>query len=396
VKDQALEARRQAYADYFDVEGTIADDGDLSPTAFFAKREFVTMVDFFGFVERNLSRPFLQRVPDLDQRHWVRLLNPAPSSWSSFARVAVQLVELAILQAHRDTCQEDDQIESFSAEASPEKLSSKNAKRKARKKRANEVLKISAESAMPAESLLPLVESVQSEAALASSQDVTSSFVENASADLPGPVSEPQCSDAMQAAVGHRPQLALVEDQVAEDSADEDSADEDSVLSVSQALRQSAREACINAQIFSPLSYSQVLEPNGNVFEQSLQQDDACCPDFNVNANVDDSLMSVSQSLRHTAREARIHATTTPAIIASQALRASAREARIYAEIQYDQSRQERGRPRPPSLVFADGSSGENWVEGFRMIVKNTFIDAEVEGPGNPLESCAKRAFSSP
>lgn len=342
------------------------------------------MVDFFGFVERNLSRPFLQRVPDLDQRHWVRLLNPAPSSWSSFARVAVQLVELAILQAHRDTCQENDQIEAFSAEASPEKLSSKNAKRKARKKRANEVLKISAEQAMPAESLLPLVDSVQSEAALASSQD----FVENASADLPGPVSEPQCNDAMQAAVGDRPQLALVED-----SADEDSADEDSVLSVSQALRQSAREACINAQILSPLSYSQVLEPDGNVFELPLHQDDASYPDFNVNVNVDDSLLSVSQSLRHTAREARIHAITAPALTASQALRASAREARIFAEIQ---SRQERGRPRPPSLVFADGSSGENWLEGFRMIVKNTFIDAEVEGPGNPLESCAKRAFSSP
>jgi hypothetical protein len=237
------------------------------------------------------------------------------------------------------------------------------------------------------------VESVQSEAALASSQDVTSSFVENASADLPGPVSEPQCSDAMQAAVGHRPQLALVEDQVAEDSADEDSADEDSVLSVSQALRQSAREACINAQILSPLSYSQVLEPDGNVFELPPHQDDASYPDFNVNVNVDDSLLSVSQWLRHTAREARIHAITAPALTASQASRASAREARIFAEIQ---SRQERGRPRPPSLVFADGSSGENWLEGFRMIVKNTFIDAEVEGPGNPLESCAKRAFSSP
>merc|ERR1719410_509001 len=102
-------------------------------------------------------------------------------------------------------------------------------------------------------------------------------------------------------------------------------------------------------------------------------------------------VLTASQSLRQSAREARIGAVVMPALIAAQALRASAREAWVSAEIRMREESAGRGRVRPPWMLV-DGSSGENWVEGFRAVIKNTFLDVEVAEP----ESSALRARSWP
>lgn len=101
-------------------------------------------------------------------------------------------------------------------------------------------------------------------------------------------------------------------------------------------------------------------------------------------------VLSASQSLRHSAREARVGAAVTPNLLAAQALRACAREAWVSAEIRMRSG--VRGRSRAPWL-HADGSSGENWVDGFSVVVKNTFLDIEEIMEPQP---CAVRARSCP
>lgn len=110
-------------------------------------------------------------------------------------------------------------------------------------------------------------------------------------------------------------------------------------------------------------------------FQSSCRKEDSWITPY---ATFDpEPLLAASQSLRQSAREARISAVVAPAVIASTASRASAREAWVRAEFQM---REQRGRSRTPWLLV-DGSSGENWVEGFRATVKNTFLDVEMVKP---------------
>jgi len=379
--------QREAGTQFFDVEGVLDKKGILRPKAFIAKREFVEMENLFDFIEERLGRPLFEGAPHLEQPHWPSLLKPKPTSWVDFVRVALSLVELAL----RKSLQEAPKPSSPDI---PSGVMTQSAKRKARKKRT--MLELAAEA--DAAEILP---------GSASSSEVVeiqndTSPVRDASV-CPNGLSQLPASPSTEHYYIH---------------SDESSTVANSPISKSKSNKMSNK---MSNQMSNKMSNQD--EQQDDFHEQQDEQPDEhenqvtaeCCfqdvePFLSISqetfqtsyakAAKEDSwitpyatfdpmpLLGASQSLRQSAREARISAVVAPAVIASTASRASASEAWVRAEFQM---REQRGRSRTPWLL-ADGSSGENWVEGFRATVKNTFLDVEMVKP----ESSALRAHSWP
>jgi len=391
--------RLKAGIHFFDVEGVLNDDGVLTPKAFIAHRAFVDMENMFGFIEEHLGRRFLHGVPPLEPSKWSSLLTPRPTSWQGFTRVALKLVELALRRSQQEAAQkmqrecmekcEQGSIEELATSIDASGLS-QSAKRKGRKKRTKAGLAAAA-AAAAAEGCADSKASSSSHgfvqtadiAVSASSADILEIQIDQD----PDIISE-TATEAMEREGMMPDGVEPVSEEIK--TSCEISIDEPA-LSVLQSCEQSACEACIassmphKAQSLEGCKSSLDME---NV-ELATSRDER----RRTSSDSFDSepVLTVSQSLRQSAREARIGAVATPALIAAQASRASAREAWVSAEIRLREESAGRGRVRPPWLL-ADGSSGENWVDGFRAVIKNTFLDVEVAEP----ESSALRARSWP
>lgn len=353
--------QREAGVQFFDVEGVLDKRGILRPKAFIAKREFVEMANLFDFFEERLGRPLLEDAPHLEQPHWPSLLKPKPTSWVDFVRVALCLVELAL----RKSLQEAPRPRPSPSEW----LMTQSAKRKARKKRTKLALAAEAD------------ESERLQGSGSSSEVVE---IQNDTSPV---------RDASVCPNGF-PQTTSVGCEYYRLS-DESSTMADSPISQSKTTHEQQdeqpdeQENQITSEIFD-VDHFTTVEPFLSIsqapFQRSCPKEDSWITPY---ATFDpEPLLAASQSLRQSAREARISAVVAPAVIASTASRASAREAWVRAEFQM---REQRGRSRTPWLLV-DGSSGENWVEGFRATVKNTFLDVEMVKP----ISSALRAHSWP
>lgn len=346
--------RHEAGVHFFDVEGVLDGKGSLSPKAFIAHRAFVEMEDMFEFLEKRMERPFLEGVPHIEPRHWSSLLKPLPTSWLGFVRVALSLVELALRKKWQESSTGppsvlDPPAEVVCAEGahSPDGVLSQSAKRKARKKRASFAHAVDICDAEPAAA--SDIFGVECLFASSQSHDETA---QDGSTSSTSPEQTPSQSE------GHL----------------------DVPSSVSAEPR-SQRKSSRRARISSPRSSSTEAASSKTDEEGRWGRSWSAFND-------DMPVLTMSQSLRCSAREARICAVVAPVMCAEQASRASAREAWVRAEIQM---REERGRSRPPWLLV-NGDSGENWVDGFRAVVKNSFIEVEEVEP----ESCALRARSWP
>lgn len=440
------DARRRMGIEYFDVEGVLDCKGKMFPRAFIAHRAFVELDNLFEFIEERLGRPLLQDAPPLEEKHWVSLLTPTPSSWAEYVRVALRLVELAIQREAAREQRARDQIEAAREEVvppSPSGTKSQGAKRKARKKQT--ALRHAAEAAAEAEAEAEAEAAAEAEAGSeAEAEAKAEAEAEEAEAET-----ESEAEDDSQAQA-----VTLEMDQQEDAALNQQAAGEPEVFYIGSyteespcaALSESASatattagsderdslpffpvDACDTAsgtanaepEHFASLSLERNARDtsSGASPAVSIEQDPIhtapgpfeSCPQIAPVAFPQDEPMdqgkirtcssetfdaepalSATQSLRHTAREARVGATVTPALIAASASRAAAREAWVSAEIGM--------RGRSQGHVFApwrlaDGSSGEHWVKGFRAVVKNTFLDIEqIMVP----ESCAVRAHSCP
>jgi len=417
---------------HFDVEGILDKNRRLCPKAFIAHRTLIEMDNMFDFFEERLGRPFLQDVPNLAEGQWASLLKPQPSSWLDFMRVCIQLVELVLRKSQQEALRKSQREECSKPREpdTPAGAPSQHAKRRARKKRVQ--IGSAAATDEPAE--------LQGLATSSTHHDSVSTHVQDVGLSVAGaPIEGSEAGKAT-------PRSTLDESDVLPVAM---KADTMPLLAVSQALRQSAREArmrscsassresvCCSASprgrvprdgslgssgsprasvSFSPqpaLQPRSSTEETGTFSAPTVGEDGPawttisrrnktrCRPEaesaemrgWSSSEHCDaDPLLAASQSLRHTAREARFSAGVTPVLMASQALRACARESWVRAE---NQMREERGRARVRAApwLLADGSSGENWVDGFRATVKNTFLDIEqVE-----MECSVLRAKSCP
>eukprot|EP00928_Gymnodinium_smaydae_P023210 TRINITY_DN1923_c0_g2_i1.p1 TRINITY_DN1923_c0_g2~~TRINITY_DN1923_c0_g2_i1.p1 ORF type:complete len:453 (-),score=78.53 TRINITY_DN1923_c0_g2_i1:83-1441(-) len=364
--------RRDAGSDYFDIEGIVTSKG-LQPVAFFAKQEFVVRADIFEFIEMKLCRPFLGGSTHSVRRSWASLFKKQPSSWSEFAGIALSIVEQAIIESAQASLHGNEHADGGELEALEdvqEASNGRSAKRRARKKRAaqnrnaSEVAAASSSFDVCSDVATDEVSALRCDALRTTSlADGTVSQRVSPHASLP---SEAGTADASQqvacdplpsslAAASVDP-IGLASDAAAAtdvmSTAHIDSTHPEGTRSPSYAESAARREVPRLENAASPLVMHQVS--------------------------------------RHSAREAWIGASVTPALIASQASRASAAEARIAAEMK---ARNSRGRPGAPWLL-ADGSSGEHWVDGYRTVVKNTFLD--MEDLEEPKETSCVRARSLP
>jgi len=395
----------QAGSDLFDIEGVLDGNGSLCPRAFIAHRALVEMGDMFAFLEERLERRFLDDVSYPGEQHWSSLLKPEPSSWLDFVRVALKLVESAILKswqesrAHQALALEGTQCVAEPLECAPPGLSKpkgQSARRKERKKRTIRAHAAASDEEPASNDKTPLVlpaahtvevcdqQAASScsvgclEAPAASSQDLE--YYQITKCDGLSTISSADCQ-VMSEAFDGEPLFA--ESQYLTATAP----DEGARISPVQIQNRSKRRACIRSPLLSPAT-SPAPPPfisNVDVYEEHNRS-------RTTSDSFDDMpVLAECQMLRHSAREARICAVVAPSLLASSASRASAREAWVQAEIQYGrEGREERGRSRP--WLLANGDSGENWVDGFRAVVKNSFLELEEVDP----ESCALRARSWP
>lgn len=364
-------ARLKAGSQFFDVEGVLDGSGNLCPRAFVAQREFVEMEDMFEFLEERLERPFLEGVPHLEQQDWISLLEPQPSSWLDFVRVSLRLVELALRKHHQDVSVIDATPPTSPSVVRTGEVVSQSAKRKARKRRcmlekmaeqaANEML---AESVLPSEGTehLQILASISSEleqptGSTREAQAQASQFTFKVPTDDDSPIKLDQPSDSFSRELVH---------------------------SASESPQQNAPAAHTTFPQCSAAPFS-------NKYESSTPEFLYASPvgsDSQLSSEIFDvtPVLDASTSLRHSAREARIGAVVMPALIAAQASRACARESWIQAEIHMQEERraQDRGRSRP-SWLLADGSSGENWIDGGRAVIKNTFLEVEKLWPDSSI-----------
>jgi len=365
--------QREAGTQFFDVEGVLDKKGILRPKAFIAKREFVEMENLFDFIEERLGRPLFEGAPHLEQPHWPSLLKPKPTSWVDFVRVALSLVELALSKSPQDSLKP-------SSPDIPSGVMTQSAKRKARKKRT--MLELAAEA--DATEILP---------GSASSSEVVeiqnnTSLVRDASV-CPNGLSQLPASPSAEHYYIHSDESSTVADSPISKSKSNKMSNKMSKRTHEQQDEQPDEQEnqvtaeCCFQDVEPFLSISQ--ETFQSSYAKAAKEDSWITPYATFDPM---PLLGASQSLRQSAREARISAVVAPAVIASTASRASASEAWVRAEFQM---REQRGRSRTPWLL-ADGSSGENWVEGFRATVKNTFLDVEMVKP----ESSALRAHSWP
>jgi hypothetical protein len=374
--------RRKAGVQFFDIEGVINERGVLCPKAFVAHRPFVEMENVFEFLEERLGRPLLQGAPLLEERHWVSLLEPRPSSWSDFMRVCLLLVELVLRKAHREA----KRTETHEPEV-PSMVMSQSAKRKARKKRAMAERAVADEVVEPDEFPSPPNIAVKDASVSASANgravqaDSATAFQTSTAMDTDAAL----VGDSNSASSDTKYFEIFSPTSEPEQSAQADE-DDECMGNFPGASEQIESQGCA-ASNEKPQA---ILEEAEDVHEHGLcesvheDEDAAKTPD----SYDPEPVLAETQNLRQSAREARISAVNSPVLIASQALRACAREAWVSAEIRM---RQERGRGRPP-WILADGSSGENWLDGFRTTVKNTFLDLEKVEP----ESSILRARSWP
>lgn len=439
--------RRLAGVDMFDVQGVLDGDGDLTPSAFFAKRELVERADFFDFFARRLGRGFLQGAPALPRSEWLSLVQPAPTSWSQFGRQVLALAELAILEGQRSAAAAAATAPSTSTLVEEATLAaSSGAKRRARHKRAAlaaQVLGAAAEGPGDAR---------RSPAACAGggrwhAEDAQPTAA-RAEADGPWPARPPAGAAEGRTTRADVREHGHEHEHAAANSAKRRGQDQDvfsfapicvideSVISASQALRRSATEARIDAEVrardarrsseppwlfadtYEGHCSSKVLHSKDNavdgrsgfrsIFKNTFVQvvptdadsessgfsaseelasllDGCSTPQMTTSIRVDDwyyddpePVLAAMQACRASAAAARIGAQVAPAMTAAQALRASAREARIAASAPGQRGRWPGQRGSAwPAWLLADGSSGEQWVDGFRTIVKNTFVDVE-------------------
>jgi hypothetical protein len=356
-------SRQQAGAHYFDVEGVIDGKGNLCATAFIALQPFVEMECMFDFIEERLGRPFLEDAANLDQKHWASLLKPSPTSWADYVRVALRLVEISLRISYQEALSQKECVVSSPSDVmhTPQVMS-QSAKRKSRQKRAAERRAATAEEESGdwtgCEELFAPSEAIGVGADVLETQD---------SRDCRNPI-----HDHCMTTSG-----SLIKEPSNEVSQSPERGAWESPNSSSEVTKTEQQAATNDAKGSSRESLSSSPPTQGE-------------NDLNAVATFDaEPALAASQILRQSARSARVDAVVMPALIASQALRASAREAWVSAEIRM---RSERGRVRPP-WVLADGSSGENWVAGFKTVVKNTFLDVELSDND---ESCALRARSWP
>jgi len=94
------DVRKSSGADAFAMECKIGSDGELRPTAFFAKPTFVERADLFEHLESKLGSSLLNGRPVLKPQEWPALLIPAPNSWVEYVQRVLRIVELAIYDAH--------------------------------------------------------------------------------------------------------------------------------------------------------------------------------------------------------------------------------------------------------------------------------------------------------
>jgi len=387
------QVRHKAGIRFFDIEGVLDDTGTMIPKAFIAHRTLVEMEDMFGFLEERLGRRLLQGVPPLEPKKWISLLTPRPTSWLDFTRLALKLVELALRKSQQEAAQKMTQERMETSEQGdikePAKSNaasglSQSAKRKARKKRTKAGLAAAAATEGCAES-----------AASASAHDLSQTVdtaASDSSADKVHILTNKDLNDGPEVVAEKTNLEGMMPDGVT--PANEEMkpsckmSDAELELSVSQSTGQRAREARVAS------SMNREAQGLGRCMISPDAEQLATSKDERSRTSSEsydsEPVLTASQCLRQSAREARIGAVVTPALIAMTALRASAREAWVSAEIRVQESAG-RGRVRPPWML-ADGSSGENWVDGFRAVIKNTFLDVEVAEP----ESSALRARSWP
>mmetsp|Transcript_25498 Transcript_25498/g.49997 ORF Transcript_25498/g.49997 Transcript_25498/m.49997 type:complete len:476 (-) Transcript_25498:116-1543(-) len=383
------QVRHKAGIRFFDVEGMLDDKGIMTPKAFIAHRAFVEMDNMFDFLEERLGRRFLHGVPPLQPKQWISLLTPRPTSWLDFTRAALKLVELALRKSQQDAAQKMQQecleeakegdMEEPATSNAPIGMS-QSAKRKARKKKAKAGLAAVCAKLQASASSHELLQT-EITAAGGSSTDQVQILTNQDPNDIPEAVAETLNGEGM------------MPDGVKSVSEESKTScmvsDAERVLSVSQS------RALWEARIASSVPQEAHGRRRCRISPDAENTEFATPRDERSRTSSDsydtEPVLTASQSLRQTAREARIGAVVTPALIAAQALRASAREAWVSAEIRMREKCAGRGRIRPPWML-ADGSSGENWVDGFRAVIKNTFLDVEVA----EAESSALRARSWP
>lgn len=387
------QVRHKAGIHFFDVEGVLNDNGIMIPKAFIAHRTLVEMENMFDFLEERLGRRLLHGVPPLEPKKWISLLTPRPTSWQDFTRLALKLVELALRKSQQETtqkmtqeCMETSEQGDIEEPAKSNAASglSQSAKRKARKKRTKAGLAAAAATEDCAEL-----------AASASAHDLLQTGVTSASASSADKVhilTNKDPNDGPEVVAETKNVEDMMPDGLTPVSEEIKPSckmsDAELVLSVSQSPRQRARETRVASSMtreVQDLGRCRI-SPDAETLATSKDQRSRTSSE----SYDSEPVLTASQSLRQSAREARIGAVVTPALIAMTALRASAREAWVSAEIRVQESAS-RGRVRPPWML-ADGSSGENWVDGFRAVIKNTFLDVEVAEP----ESSALRARSWP
>jgi len=372
------DVRRMAGSDNFDVEGIIGEGGSLHPKAFFVKPGFAESADFFELLENWMGRTLFQPGLVLPRRRWRQSLKTTPSSWSEFVRLVAKLIESVLCECCQAASTPSTIVEAAQVEAAEriaeelectEELGSgpgspsKSAKRRARMKRT---------------------------AATAKALDVADVDAGNESEERMAMYWQHESSDPSSAK-----EPASIQQQ-------------DSSL----AVERKSSGASSGAQYFtirsidSPWQLPTYQEDDDaedivHPFIQEEHQYPSMCAGSSSDpigasfAHQDadpDSLLSTSQHARQSACDWRITADISPALTASQASMASAREARINAELQ---ARSTRGRSWPAWLLV-DGSSGENWVDGFRTTVKYTFVDLEEIPIWTESECSAVRAHSQP
>eukprot|EP00930_Biecheleria_cincta_P104445 TRINITY_DN96742_c0_g1_i1.p1 TRINITY_DN96742_c0_g1~~TRINITY_DN96742_c0_g1_i1.p1 ORF type:complete len:446 (+),score=66.36 TRINITY_DN96742_c0_g1_i1:28-1365(+) len=366
--------RQEAGAEFFDVEGVIAAGGlELSPKVFFVRQGLVENDQFFSVLEEKLGRPFLRDVPDLERSRWALLLTEMPRSWRQFVRVILNLVELALLESQRATKQReetevrgklDEQAQRMQQLFSElEEGQTQTTKRKKTKKKQSRAQ--APQKASPNACLKRVAENdMCAETEVVNGHDVSQHNDFELPADLDVAVVESSAQ-----ATAHGTQFFTIH------SPKSPGASPCSLTLASEPANwQEDQVPLASASRLDNHESAQAVEEVTGLFEVDLD------------CRHEESVLATWQALQD-AREARITAEVAPILTAFQASRACAREARIRAELQAS-----RGRIRPPWLL-GDGSSGEHWVDGFRTVTKNTFIDVEELCEH---ESSALRAHSAP